>query len=132
MVAVTSIATSNSLYLEKRSDNNETSSDEISNESFISESQVLNSTSYDFRISVQQLNSTNFRGVIRVATLTNNPISSNWALSFHSQGSLNITGVGRGSITYNPSAKLYSVTSVEAEEPDHSMAILVPFWGFYE
>ena len=97
-------------------------------ETFKSNSLTANSTL--LKMSVQKLNSTNFRGLLTVSATVNEPIGSNWNISFAAP-LLNITDVGRGDLTYDSNAKRYSVSAIEMEEPKYSMAILVPFWGFY-
>lgn len=91
---------------------------------------TLTDTMYTLKISVQQLNSTNFRGMITASTITNNPIGENWHLSFSS--SLNIEGVDRGDFEYDDSTNIYTITSIPREEPSSNMAILIPFWGTFE
>lgn len=92
--------------------------------------ETLTETMYTLKISVQQLNSTNFNGIITASTVTNNPIGPNWQLSFASV--LNITGVGRGALVgYDEETSSYTVASIPLAEPASNMAILIPFWGTY-
>lgn len=92
--------------------------------------EALTDNMYTLKISVQQLNSTNFKGIITASTVTNTPIGPNWQLSFASV--LNIEGVGRGALVgYDQETSSYTVASIPLAEPGSNMAILIPFWGTY-
>lgn len=82
---------------------------------------------YSLKISVQQLNSTHFKGMLTTSTITNNPVGKTWQLSFVS--SLNITQVERGDLSYDAKTKTYTVDSIHIEEPRSNMAVPIPFWG---
>ncbi|KAF5097377.1 hypothetical protein D0Z00_002414 [Geotrichum galactomycetum] len=82
---------------------------------------------YTLKISIQQLNSTHFKGMLTTSTITNNPVGKTWQLSFVS--SLNITSVERGDLSYNATSQTYTVDSIHIEEPKSNMAVPIPFWG---
>jgi chitinase len=82
---------------------------------------------YSLKISIQQINSTHFKGMLTTSTITNNPVGKTWQLSFVS--SLNITSVERGDLSYDAKSKTYTVDSIHIEEPTSNMAVPIPFWG---
>lgn len=91
------------------------------------DNKALTDEMYSLKISIQQLNSTHFKGMLTTSTITNNPVGKTWQLSFVS--SLNIISVERGDLSYNAKNHTYTVDSIHIEEPKSNMAVLIPFWG---
>lgn len=91
------------------------------------DNKALTDEMYSLKISIQQLNSTHFKGMLTTSTITNNPVGKTWQLSFVS--SLNIISVERGDLSYDAQNQTYTVDSIHIEEPKSNMAVLIPFWG---
>ncbi|KAK9387510.1 hypothetical protein V1515DRAFT_579890 [Lipomyces mesembrius] len=86
------------------------------------------SVEYIVRISIQQLNSTNFVGTLSAAPLTNSPIGRSWAFVFSSSDI--IDKVSRGELRSLGDGS-YQVSSIDTEEASSYMAIRLTFWGTY-
>ncbi|KAK9494093.1 hypothetical protein V1508DRAFT_413647 [Lipomyces doorenjongii] len=86
------------------------------------------SVKYIVRISIQQLNSTNFVGTLSAAPLTNTPIGRSWSFVFSSSDI--IDKVSRGELTSLGDGS-YQVSSIDTEEASSYMAIRLTFWGTY-
>lgn len=86
------------------------------------------SNTYLLRVSIQQLNSTNFAGTLYAAPLTNSPVGQHWKFSFTSDD--RIDSVSRGELASDNEGS-YTITSIAEQEGKSYMAITVTFWGTY-
>lgn len=85
------------------------------------------SSQFSVALVVQQVNSTNWIGVLKAATLSTDPIGPDWSFSFAYE--YPILGSERGNLTGAVSD--YQLTSIPLAEPDVQMAVYASIWGSY-